>query len=137
MRGTLLLTILNVGSSYQEAREVPISSENDVPDTVQWWISDAGSWRIKTYAIDHDIHTFRLEVNSNNLLDVARSNTASHYGDVTAHHYEIFFEDTGDPQLIERALRAHNLEPRLEVAENRFVFWKPDEQRYQTQSTPD
>jgi hypothetical protein len=57
MRGTLVLAILSIQSSYARDVEQSLDTPDDVPDTLQWWVSPQGSWRIKTYALDHDIHT--------------------------------------------------------------------------------
>ena len=54
---TLIVAILSIESSYLDEVERPVK---DVPDTVQFWLTSASQWRIKTYAIDHDIHVHRL-----------------------------------------------------------------------------
>ena len=52
-KGTLIIGVLTVESSYAQNSERP---SRGVPDTVQFWIDPGGAWRIRTYAIDHDIH---------------------------------------------------------------------------------
>ena len=49
----LVLAILSIQSSYLEDKEIPAER---IPDTVQFWYSPGITWRVKTYAIDHDIH---------------------------------------------------------------------------------
>jgi hypothetical protein len=136
MQGILLLNILSIQSSYKENFEETIEQPDAVPDTLQWWISEAGVWRIRTYAIDHDIHPYSVGGEWRKVLPVAKANNLKHYGDVTAAEYEISLLDCTDPALIANAFRVVDLVPRLEVSADRFVFWKPDEAEYMTQSEP-
>lgn len=135
MDGTLLLAILSIRSSYARNIEETLG-EGDVPDTLQWWISPLASWRIRTYAIDHDIHTHTLSGPHSNLLELARAQTLKHYGDIIIAQHEIEFADCTDQELVESALRKAGLTPHLEVAPGRFAFWKPDDARYHSQSVP-
>jgi len=56
MRGILVLAVLTIKSSYSQNVELAVAHAGDAPDTVQWWIGEGGCWRLRTYAIDHDIH---------------------------------------------------------------------------------
>ena len=132
MQGTLVLTILTVQSSYIQEMEEPLD-DSRAPDTIQWWIAPTGSWRIRTYAIDHDIHTHSVG-NADNLRERALENAQKHYGDVIQSQHVIELTDCLDGNETERAFRATGLEPRVEIAAGRFAFWKPDEGRYHTQS---
>jgi hypothetical protein len=134
MQGTLVLTILTVQSSYIQEMEEPLG-DSGAPDTIQWWIAPTGSWRIRTYAIDRDIHTYSVG-NAYNLRELALENAQKHYGDVIQSQHVIELTDCHDGNETERAFRAIGLEPRVEIAAGRFVFWKPDERRYHTQSQP-
>jgi hypothetical protein len=136
MRGTLMLAILSIKSSYIQDIEEAATASSDVPDTLQWWIAPTGSWRIRTYAIDHDIHTFQLSNPPPNLLDVVRENNRKRYADVTAAEFEFNFADCTNKAEIDAAFSRTELEPRLEIAAGRFAFWKPDDARYRTQSSP-
>lgn len=136
MGGTLLLAILSVKSSYSREVEEPLESGEDVADTLQWWISPNGSWRIKTYALDHDIHTHSIGGNRADLLDVAKANNTKNYGDVIRKQYVIELQDCTNQSEVQRSFAIVGLEPRLEVAPGRFAFWKPDDAKYRTQSTP-
>ena len=106
-----------------------------MPDTVQWWIAPTGSWRIRTYGIDHDIHTHSVG-NMDNLREVAIANTKKHYGDVIKSQYVIDLMNAFDADTADAAFRASGIEPRIEIVAGRFAFWKPDEARYHTQSQP-
>jgi hypothetical protein len=48
MRGTLLLALLSVKSSYLREIETVLENADDVPDTLQWWFGDGGCWRMRT-----------------------------------------------------------------------------------------
>src|SRR5437763_7789739 len=134
MRGTLFVAILSVRNSYARDVEEPIDGGEPF-DTVQWWISPTGNWRIRTYALDHDIHTHSV-AQSSDPLGLAKANSIQHYGDVIRGQYEIALNDTSDNVAVMSAFRAAGLEPRVEFAPDRFLFWKPDDAKYHTQSWP-
>jgi hypothetical protein len=135
MRGTLLLAILTTKSSYIQEIEEPVDGPSDVPDTLQWWISPDVTWRIRTYALDHDIHTHEMR-DLADAIRVARASTEKNYGDIIAAQFQFDFADCTDKHETDVKLLAAGLKPRLEVAAGRLAFWKPDDARYRTQSTP-
>jgi hypothetical protein len=135
VRGTLILTVLNITGSYARDTERPADPEADVPDTLQWWIGEQ-AWRIRTYGMDHDIHTHAVGPGRTDLVETARANNARHYGDVTRAEHVFHFRDCTDAHEVAAAFAAAGLPPRLEVAAGRFAFWKPDDARYRSQSTP-
>ena len=136
MQGTLLLAILTIRISYIRETEEALSDPSDVPDTLQWWISPDSVWRIRTYAVDHDIHTHEVTGIKSDVLQLAYKNNEKHYSDIIAAQHEINFVDCTDQSEVKKALAQVGLDPRLEVAAGRFAFWKPDDARYFTQSTP-
>jgi hypothetical protein len=136
MQGTLVLAILTVRSSYARRIEERLVDPADVPDTLQWWIAARGSWRIRTYAIDHDIHTHQVDGDPTRLLTLASEGNRKHYGDVLAAEHVLYFADSHDWSEVDAKFRAIGLEPRLEIAADRFAFWKPDDARYATKSNP-
>jgi len=141
MQGTLLVAILTVRSSYLNSLELPLAGADEVPDTLQWWIAGLGTWRIKTFAIDHDIHTHRVDTrrvegNEQELLALARENNRKHYGDVIKAEYSLNFADCCNRAEVNAEFQRAGLEAHLEVADERFAFWKPDEARYSTKSNP-
>ena len=77
MRGTLVLAILTIKGSYSRAIDFPLEGETDVPDTVQWWFGDGGCWRIRTYALDHDIHAYRIGDSPQTTLNLDTENNAN------------------------------------------------------------
>jgi hypothetical protein len=136
MRGTLVLAVLTVKSSYLQEIEEPLEDAHDIPDTLQWWIASENSWRIKTFALDHDIHTHSVDRGGPELVALAQSNNLKHYGDVVGTQHVLEFQDSTNLDEVRRVFEQVDLEPRLEVAAGRFAFWKPDEAKYHTQSQP-
>lgn len=133
MNGTLLVAILSVRSSYLRNVEGPVTA-NDAPDTVQWWLGSGGTWRIKTFALDHDIHTHAA---SHSLtVDQARDNTRRQYGDVIQQLAQVPITNVDDEVATVGALEKAGLAPIFEVASDHFMFWKPDRARYFSQSAP-
>ena len=135
MRGTLLLAILATKSSYIQEIEEPIDGPSDIPDTLQWWITPEVTWRVRTYALDHDIHTHEMRGLAD-AIRLARANNEKNYGDIIAVQHQFDFTDCTDKRETDAAFSAAGLEPRLEIAAGRFAFWKPDDSEYRTQSTP-
>jgi hypothetical protein len=135
MHGTLVLAILSIQSSYARDVERSLDRPDDVPDTLQWWVSPQGSWRIKTYALDHDIHTHDVGSHAD-LVRLAQTNNLKHYGNVIRAQHILEFSDCSDQAEVEKTFGNLGLVPRLEVAMGRFAFSKPDDAKYWTQSAP-
>lgn len=136
MRGVLLLAVLSVKSSYLRNLEVPLQDLRDVPDTLQWWFGEGGCWRIRTYALDHDIHTYEIGKSPQTTLELALENNQRHYGNIIAAQHEIHFADCNNRLEVEAEFARIGLVPRIEIAPDRFVFWEPDDGAYSTKSTP-
>lgn len=138
MRGILVLAILTTKSSYSQNVELPLADADDVPDTVQWWIGDGGCWRLRTYAIDHDIHTYKIKNLSQQAgLELAPRNNDKAFGDVIKAHHVIHFVNCADQSELAAEFGRIGLCPRVEISPGRFAFWKPDEAVYFTQSRPE
>jgi hypothetical protein len=131
-RGTLVLGILTVESSYAEDIERP---SRGVPDTLQLWLGADRAWRIKTYAIDHDVHAHRLGLGPWP-AEWAREHIQKHYGDVLASLVILDFPDTTDRNAAQRVLTQHKLKGHLEIAKRGFAFWNPDGGQYETKTKP-
>jgi hypothetical protein len=138
MRGVLLLCVLTVKSSYSRNIEIALSRAGDIPDTLQWWFGESGCWRIRTYAIDHDIHVYGVGDSPNTTVEFAKENNLKHYRNVISNQFVFDFENC--LSLTERVKRfgAVALAPNIEVDADggRFVFWKPDHAAYRTISKP-
>lgn len=138
MRGVLYVAVLTIASSYRRSIEVPVEYPDEVPDTVQWWLGGPVQWRMRTYALDHDIHVHHIgseESPADISADFASENTRKHYGDVLRSEHEVHIPDT-TPSTLSRAFRREDLTPRYDIARN-FVLWRPDDAAYQTRSRPD
>ena len=132
MRTVLALFFLSVQSSY--ASKVEEEATDEVFDTVQFYATESGSWRIKTYATDQDVHIWSIGVKLDDLITVAQQNTEKHYGDVLT---EGFIIDTPDgleglrQELVERGLPDN-----LEAPPSGVIFWAPPGTTYRSKSTP-
>jgi hypothetical protein len=131
---TLLVFRLTVQSSYTEESEHEADDEHF--DTVQWWLAPGQSWRIKTFAIDSDIHTHHLA--GPVAESKARENTEKHYGEVIASSFVLKLADLSDKQQVRKVMEEHGGAVALEVDRNggRFAFWNPLRIKYSTKSQP-
>jgi hypothetical protein len=133
----LVVALLSVESSYSENLERPTQG---APDTVQFWFSPEQDWRIKTFAIDHDIHTHRIGDRSSPRRftpDDAVANTRKHYGDVLSTILVLEFPDPRDSTAVSGILAAHGLHGTLEIGNNGVAFYNPDSGHYRSQSVPE
>jgi len=135
MKGTLVLQVLNIRSSFLRDQSEPAG---DVPDTVQFWVTSDSAWRIRTYAIDHDIHVYQLGYKEipGDPVEWLREDSRKHFETEIAAEHTFAFEEVQDEAEVKWVFEAVGLAPRLEVADIGFCFWKPDEANYRTQSTP-
>jgi hypothetical protein len=136
MRGILVLAILSIKSNYPLELEFPLEDEADVPDTLQWWFGDGGCWRIRTYAMDHDIHVHKIGESPQTTLNLAIENNLKHYGDVIKVQRVIRFVNCAERPELEAKFQQVGLIPRIQIDPGGFAFWKPDEAEYSTKSTP-
>jgi hypothetical protein len=131
-----VLALLTVESSYIRGIEQKTSG---IPDTVQFWLASDAQWRIKTFAIDHDIHVYRFgEASSARAItpERAEANIRRSYGDVVDSIKIIHFAKPHDAEASARTLRENGLSGVLEMDAAGFAFYNPDGGRYATQSRP-
>src|SRR5262245_22210439 len=117
---TLILAILTVESSYLQEVERPAKA---VPDTVQFWFAQDSQWRIKTFAIDHDIHIHRLGAANNATrltTEFAQNNIKKTYGDVAASVLVLEFPDPENEAEVQRILKEHKLTGKLEAVKDGY-----------------
>jgi hypothetical protein len=132
----LVVAFLSVESSYSADLERPV---RQVPDTVQFWFSPDADWRIKTFAIDHDIHVHKIgtPTTPHRLTpSEAAANTRKHYGDVLSNILVLEFPDPQDAAAVTQVLQSHKLHGTLEVGSSGIAFYNPDSGHYRTQSVP-
>jgi hypothetical protein len=130
-RRTLIVAVLSVRTSFKDKREEP--AKNLPPDTVQWWLAPDASWRIKTFALDHDIHIYRLDGGD---ATEFIANTKRNYGPIIRSLHTIELPDFNDPAVVAQAFHEAGLRNNLEISARGFAFWNPDKARYHTQSEP-
>ena len=132
MMTVLIIFFLSVQSSYLNNSEG--DATDDAFDTVQFLANDAGTWRIKTYATDQDVHVWSIGAPPGDIVTLARENTEKHYGDVLAEGYVI--ETTEGIEGVRRELRERGLSDHLEISKSGMFFWVPEGTNYRTKSEP-
>ncbi|MEO5913014.1 MAG: hypothetical protein ABIS50_02195 [Luteolibacter sp.] len=133
---TLVLAILTVESSYLQEVEHPAKI---VPDTVQFWFAPECQWRIKTFAIDHDIHVHQIRVDDKSArltTEFAQNNIKKSYGDVTDTVLVLEFPDPKNDADVQRILRENKVTGKLEAVKEGYYFYNPDRGEYRTKSKP-
>jgi hypothetical protein len=135
MHALLLVFLLNVQGSYLQDIEKPATDE---ADTVQFILLHGQAWRIKTFAIDHDVHVWHLgPMDRKKFEALADGNTQRHYGDVLVRKVTVEAADDTTAAL-KSALKASGLAEQLEVPkDDAFAFWVPKANAYRTRSTPE
>ena len=132
----LVLAILTTESSYKSELERPATL---VTDTSQFWFGLESTWRIRTYAIDHDIHIYSLgkrNDGSSFLPTEAEIHLKKIYGDILQDIFVIKFGDPNNTVEVEKVLDYYDLKGSLEVSENGVAFYNPDRVKYKTQTQP-
>jgi len=133
----LVVVLLTVESSYLQNLERP---RDLVPDTVQFWFTAEVDWRIKTFAIDHDIHVHQIRTGSTarkfSPKDAVAS-TRKNYGDVIETVLLLEIADPNDKGEVDRVLKAHHLEGTLEIGKSGVASYNPDHGQYRSQSNPE
>jgi hypothetical protein len=103
----LIIAVLTIESSYLDEVERPATT---VEDTVQFLFSRDSQWRIKTFAIDHDIHVHKLDTSETRLsVERAKENIRKTYGDVTSRILVINFLDPASDDDVQRTLKENKL----------------------------
>jgi hypothetical protein len=133
MKTILIVFILGIQSSYVQNVERPAAGS---ADTVQFVLVDGQAWRIKTYAIDHDVHVWGLgPVEAGKFEDIARANTQKHYGDVIAREFVV--QSEGSLDSLPAQLKQSDIGGELEIpASPKFAFWVEQIGLYKTKSSP-
>jgi hypothetical protein len=132
----LLVIFLIVQSSYSLNIERP---SQGVSDTVQFWFTPHSDWRVRTFAIDHDIHVHQIrEEHSDRLFgtDQAIDSTLKNYQDVIDRYVLIHLKNPIDATEVARALAFHELSGEIEQSPSGLAFYNPDKAKYWSQSAP-
>jgi hypothetical protein len=129
-----ILVVFNLAVKSSYSRNVEVNASAEEFDTVQFFYDGDDCWRIKTYAMDQDVHAWNIG-KVDDLVALARANTERHYGDVLTEGYILKSESGLDgirTELVERGL-----DPHLEIATAGFVFWAPEGTAYRSKSRPE
>ncbi len=133
--GTLIIFIFSIESSYAQNIERPATVRFD---TLQWWIGGKNAWRIKTYAIDSDIHPYMIKTSDTRkeLHKLAMENTKKHYGDVIRQVIEINVPKGATHAEVANLFIKNKLNDRFEWVEPGYLLWLPDETEYKSKTSP-
>ena len=133
----LIVALLTVESSYRQNIERPA---HGVPDTVQFWFAPDRQWRVKTFAVDHDIHRYQLTAPGDAkrlTVERARENILHAYDDVLERIVVLEFRDPRNADDVAQTLRSAGFAGSLEMSKDgTFAFYNPDGGKYRTQSEP-
>lgn len=135
MQDRLLIFKLKIKSSYLQNKELP--SDTDF-DTLQFYAHGDTVWRIKTYAVDSDIHIHQINPRGKSLQETLiflTESTKAHYGDVMDQEYEMKLAGPDDMDTASAFLKKHTLSGKLESHED-YALWNPNGAIYTTQSRP-
>jgi hypothetical protein len=131
---TLLVFRLTIQSSYAQDVEQP--ADEDHFDTVQWWLATHHTWRIKTFAMDQDIHCHHIGSSLSETF--ARQSTEKNYGDVVASSFAVELGNLTHIEWIEKSMQEYGGLAALEVDRNggKFAFWNPLRVQFTSKSSP-
>lgn len=132
---SLLLIVyrLAIQSSYLEDSEAEADERSF--DTVQFFITDGGAWRIRTFSVDEDVHVYSLGENQDDIAASVAVSTEKTYGDVIAAKQEF---RAADLEELKQALQQAGWSPTLKQSKQHgFAFWVPEGTDYRTRSTPE
>lgn len=133
MKGTLIIFILSITSSYSDNIELPADEYFDV---IEFWITDSSAYRIKTFSIDLDIHVHSLKVdNQKEGIKVAEQTTPNSYGDIIKKEIKIELNGNETDKQLKEILKDNGLCGDFEIKD--FVFWNPDLREYRTKTNPE
>jgi hypothetical protein len=90
------LAILTTESSYAQELEQAATA---VPDTLQFWLAPESQWRIRTDAVDHDVHVYDVSPRADGsrlTVEPVKDHITKPYDDVTAKVVILSFREPGD-----------------------------------------
>lgn len=133
MKGTLIIYILSITSSYSENIEL---SADKYFDVIEFWVSDTSAYRIKTFSKDTDIHVHSIGGDKNRVetIEIAEQTTLKNYGDIIAKTIKIELSGNESKEHLKKILTDNGIAGKFEISE--FVFWNPDGRKYSTKSEP-
>jgi hypothetical protein len=127
----LVIFLLTTQSSHAENTQQPAAAGQC--DSIQFFQSPQGNWRIRTFAIDQDVHVWDLGPDIADILELGRSNTEELYHGVLAEGHVI---ESQTLEGLRQALVARGLSPNLKISDGGFAFWAPAGTQYRMKSSP-
>lgn len=128
----LIIYFLKTRSSYATQAKEP-AREREF-DTVQFFSTGGRCWRIRTYALDDDVHLWSMGADPEDLAMLADKSTRERYAGDVGECYVLQSEDGLD--AIKAELERRGLGAQLNVSPAGPVFWTPEGTTYRTKSTP-
>jgi hypothetical protein len=134
---TLVIGILKKQSSFSKNISEP--ANNSSFDTVQWVLTPETDIMITTYALDHDVHSYKVQDNKqeSGKLEFAEKNINKNYGDILQEIKVLNFENYKNEEVVKQVFIKNNMNPNIQIDEDGFFFWNPDNIKYETKSTPE
>ena len=132
----LVLAMLSTESSYASEIERPATA---CADTAQFWFGSFGAWRVRPYAIDHDIHVYQVGTSGavhGFQPEAAEAHIRKHYSDVLAKLVVLRFKKPTNKAEVAQVLASQGLSGTLEVSSTGVAFYNPDRGEYRTKSEP-
>lgn len=133
METILIIFVLTIQGSYVQNVEAAAVGSN--ADTVQFFIEPNQAWRIKTFAMDQDVHVYSLGVSKGSIESLVVESTERTYGDVIAKKYVI--RSKKGIEGLKEELKNVGLNQSLEVSKSGFAFWVPENTKYRSKSQPE
>jgi hypothetical protein len=130
--GILILARLSVRTSYGQNVQ---RRADEHGDTVQFHVPADGDaiYRIRTFALDHDIHVHQLGRPAGPVESFVRAHLDRTYGDVLASVDVVMLRSLSTQDLHDAGITSGELESVDDVG---YVFWNPDGAHYTTKSGP-
>ena len=131
----LVVGQLKTKGSYAKDLEYPA---DEAFDTCQFFFDEASFWRVRTFAVDHDIHVHAIDGDGDlaGKERFARDHLEQAYGDVLARIITLDVSMATPALGLTSQLALHGLAGHVVQAPPGFAFWNPDDADYRTQSEP-
>jgi len=134
---TIILVPLLVRGSYIEDREIRLEELEDNIDTLQWIINDDITFRIRTFALDYDIHIHKVGKADFDIVEYAIQSNHKYYGNIMHRQYAQILNNF--PALTEgnELLESLGLPGEFRPLFDKYMYWSPDREEYFSQSRPE
>lgn len=128
---------LSIESSYAKNEE---RDAEERFDTVQYFILPNAIWRIRTFALDNDIHVSVAELDEEqpleNSVDRVVESTKRSYEDVWD-DISVFYSPSATAEALQELFETGDMTGSIEGNDQEMLFWNPDGATYKTISQPE